>query len=118
MNKEELRNRKKEKESVIEYTYMVKDGHGELNKHEYKIKAVYDNGFEIKDPNYALSKTFDCFGKWECVHSSINCHTCRIYLTQDENIDDYLSSVKEIIVNKLRQDIEKIEKSLQVVLKS
>ena len=115
MNKEELRSRKKAKENIIQYDYMVKDGHDELNKYEKKIKAVHDNGFEFTTSS--LIKSFDCFGKWELVHNSINCHTCRIYLTQDENIENYLSGAKEIIANKLREDIEKIEKSLQLVLK-
>lgn len=115
MNKEELRSRKKAKENIIEYNYMVKDGYEELNKYEKKIKSVHDNGFEFTISPLIIP--FDCFGKWEFVHNSINCHTCRIYLTQDENIEDYLSEARKIIADKLQEDIKEIEKSLQLVMK-
>lgn len=114
MNKEELRRRKKAKESIIEYRYMVKNGREKLSKYEQKIRAVSDNDFKPYSVG-EISIPFDHFDKWKTICDSINHHVCSIYLTQDENIENYLSEAREIIADKLQEDIKEIEKTIDLL---
>lgn len=107
MNQEELHERRMKGEKVLECVYEIANGKEEIRKYEKRIDAVWENGFETSGFGYILP--FDYFGKWRMQSWSSNAYEYHIFLTCEEEVEDYLPEVKETIANAIRNEIERLE---------
>ena len=99
---------------IFQYTYKVETGKEDIIKSECEINAIYENGFETFGFGYHIP--FDCFGEWKMLHRSSNLYQYYIFLTQEENIEDYLVEIKKKIAEKIQEEIKDLQKSLSLVV--
>lgn len=113
MNQEELHERRMKGEKVLECVYEIVNGKEEIRRYEKKIEAVWENGFETFGYGYRIP--FDDFGRWRMQSCSSNAYEYHIFLTCEENIEDYLPKIKNVIANRLRNEIKNLEESLKLL---
>lgn len=114
MNKEELCGRIENGEKFFQYIYEVETGKENLRKYECKINKVHDDGFETL--GFGFHVPFDYFGKWNMKHWSSNLYEYFIFLTCDEDIEEYLGEIKKRIAERIQKEIEELQKSLVLVI--
>lgn len=114
MNKEQFLDWKENGGKVFKYIYEVKIGREDLRKYECEINAVHDNGFETFGFGYHIP--FDCFGEWKMKSWSSNSYEYFIFLTNEENIEDYLGEIKRYIAERIQKEINDLQKSLALVV--
>ncbi len=99
---------------IFEYMYEVESGKEDLRKSECKIDAIYEDGFKTFGFGYHIP--FDCFGEWNMSHWSSNSYQYFIFLTNEQNIENYLGEIKKRIAEGIRREIIDLEKSLALVV--
>lgn len=114
MNKEQFINWKENGGRIYKYTYEVEAGKEDLRKSECEIDAIYEDGFKTFGFGYHIP--FDCFGEWTMQHWSSNSYQYFIFLTNEQNIEDYLEEIKKRIAEGIQREISNLEKSLALVV--
>ena len=98
---------------IFQYTYKVETGKEDIIKSECEINAIYENGFETFGFGYHIP--FDCFGEWKMSHRSSNSYQYYIFLTQEENIEDYLVEIKKKIAEKIQEESQIDKETVDVL---
>ena len=114
MNKEQFINWKENDGRIYKYTYEVEAGKEDLRKSECVIDAIYEDGFKTFGFGYHIP--FDCFEKWEMQHLSSNSYEYFIFLTNEQNIEDYLGEIKKHIAERIQKEIIDLQKSLALLV--
>lgn len=112
MNKDRFINWIENGGKIFKYTYEVEFGKEDLRKSECKIDAIYEDGFKT----FGYHIPFDCFGKWNMLYWSSNLYQSFIFLTNEQNIENYLGEIKKRIAEGIRMEIIDLEKSLALVV--
>lgn len=108
MNKEELQKRISNREKIYEYIYDFEYGKEEQYKHEMKVKNIYDDGFTV-ETGYGYTLPYEYFGKWEQRSWSAGCcYRYVIFLTCDDDIENYLPEVRKEITIRIQNQIENL----------
>ena len=114
MDKEQFIKWRENGGKIYKYVYEVEAGKEDLRKSECEVDAVYEDGFKTFGFGYHIP--FDCFEKWEMQHWSSNSYEYFIFLTNEQNIDDYLGEIKKCIAEGLQKEIRDLQRSLALVI--
>ena len=114
MDKEQFIKWRENGGKIYKYVYEVETGKEDLRKSECEVDAVYEDGFKTFGFGYHIP--FDCFEKWKMQHWSSNSYEYFIFLTNEQNIDDYLGEIKKCIAEGLQKEIRDLQKSLALVV--
>ncbi|NBH29174.1 hypothetical protein D3Z60_26625 [Lachnospiraceae bacterium] len=89
-------------------TGVVDYGKEEQYKHEMKVKNIYDDGFTV-ETSYGYTLPYEYFGKWKQRSWSAGCcYRYVIFLTCDDDIENYLPEVRKEITRRIQNQIENL----------
>ena len=73
-----------------------------------KVKNIYDDGFTV-ETSYGYTLPYEYFGKWKQRSWSAGCcYRYVIFLTCDDDIENYLPEVRKEITRRIQNQIENL----------
>lgn len=114
MTKEIMLKNMNREEFFFLYEYRIEQGIETLKKQSLEITEVFSSGFTYKG-HEIFSTPFSLFNRWHQAGTDEYQYVYTIFLTADENIENYLPCLKKIISKDIQCRIKNLQQLLDVV---